>query len=1183
MIELSPKFKQALATGVTTSLYPLVKIYKGVKIDENLNDATEVINLSIKDVTISAEAYKGLLLSSPTVTSSANIIDNKFTISSVNVSISNAIYDGVIFSDEIQSILNGVCEVYYCANGIDNLNDCLHIYTGSIRRFSQSAETIKLTLEDFTQQLLSQQIPSSDVPDEIFYKEDDIGRPYPMVYGYVDKSPLIPRSLGVTDGGEVNQQLTKLHIDKRGQKIQGLWTIPNQEEYGNSILYDKNYLSSSSLAIYDNEFTPILQRLDNENTKGWSFYVDGITDPDDDDYRKIVLTGTSSEVYSFQQSNGFDTSASVKVRAESFIVENDFLGIPTRVYRPIEKVGFVVFNEDDGTSLDNGGTTSRNKIFGFTNYLAGQENAWKPFSQSQNLNWGTEACFGYDDDWGIGGEDGNETYTWWQPTACHQNDGPSAVESFIDDNHVSNVNKGFYPVDKIQNGLTSTGLYFCGRNLSGHRNDGNHTGYAAAKFILKNNVGSFPCSSKIIYDAEYHTFDDMVTGGASFLRGGVPSQFWTTDTIPEFKKDDFFKRFARDFIDGSGDDPDFPYIPNLEDGFEHFSYPTGVQSGTQDSVTVTEAFAESGTFNSTTAFSSYKFGIPQFEREDNHRGYCSTLLFNVFLLQDLVINEPLEKDFYADVAGRVLEGTDVAITQSQLILDDILKSELNFNGQTTFTEFDNWQNSFTLFEKQEAKQVFENLFKSSLIIPSYDTKGNFKFIPLHQVLSNQPFTTIKSIDVINYSFSLTKIDDVVNAVNVKYKKNYAKDRYDKETGYSLFDINGNEYQNLDEISAEVYADEDKRYNIGYYGLTNDAKLEFESDYIRDEDTAKKLQKRLLMWYANQHLISKIDLPVSYMNLEVGDYIAFDELLNNKKAFGYDYTVPQIRNGQLIYQVFFITKIQKSLDKVTIEAVQVHRGEYGEPNDGIIIDDTNEESTLSDGGDSSGNQNFQLPDPSDNPNFDENNIFDDEDVIIDQEPQFGIQLNGVNSFLQPNNLEVQYTVFSEFDTAWSYEVFIRQVVLPDNMNQFSDFDSETPPPTLSAGIPQGNLDANPYFNINVINVGTYGSVTITPKFSFPVGTLITCTLEVRAPDNQMYMETFYQVGFPLPPPSIFDLNQDGAVNVLDVVKLWTEILNTESNNLDYDLNGDGNLNIQDIVILINNILGESLDEEQQDEN
>ena len=46
---------------------------------------------------------------------------------------------------------------------------------------------------------------------------------------------------------------------------------------------------------------------------------------------------------------------------------------------------------------------------------------------------------------------------------------------------------------------------------------------------------------------------------------------------------------------------------------------------------------------------------------------------------------------------------------------------------------------------------------------------------------------------------------------------------------------------------------------------------------------------------------------------------------------------------------------------------------------------------------------------------------------------------------------------------------------------------------------------------------------------------------------------------------------------------TEILNTESNNLDYDLNGDGILNIQDIVILINNILGESLDEEQQDEN
>ena len=34
MIELPPKFKQALGNGVRTSLYPLVRIYKGVRIDE---------------------------------------------------------------------------------------------------------------------------------------------------------------------------------------------------------------------------------------------------------------------------------------------------------------------------------------------------------------------------------------------------------------------------------------------------------------------------------------------------------------------------------------------------------------------------------------------------------------------------------------------------------------------------------------------------------------------------------------------------------------------------------------------------------------------------------------------------------------------------------------------------------------------------------------------------------------------------------------------------------------------------------------------------------------------------------------------------------------------------------------------------------------------------------------------
>ena len=215
MIDLPPKFKQALGNGVRTSLYPLVRIYKGVRIDDPEGNEgiswenAESINLSIKETNIGGNAYKPLLLNTPSIKSSADIINNKYTISSVSLSISNAPFQGKIFSDDIQSLLNAVVQVYYCANGIDSIDNCLLVYTGTIRRFSQSAETIKLELEDATQQILSTKIPASLIEAEENYKEDDIGKPYPMVYGYVDKSPVISHSLTVNSISKLHPELTK--------------------------------------------------------------------------------------------------------------------------------------------------------------------------------------------------------------------------------------------------------------------------------------------------------------------------------------------------------------------------------------------------------------------------------------------------------------------------------------------------------------------------------------------------------------------------------------------------------------------------------------------------------------------------------------------------------------------------------------------------------------------------------------------------------------------------------------------------------------------------------------------------------------------------------------------------------------------------------------------------------------
>ena len=151
MLTLPPKFKQALGNGTRTSLFPIVRIYKNVRIDKpDTWDLAPSVNLSIKEINLDVGIpgdgvvniqdieFSPLLLTSPSFTSSADIINRKYTISKVSLSISNALYKGEIFSDSVQTLLNAVCQVYFCSNGITKLEDCLLVYTGTIRRYSQS-------------------------------------------------------------------------------------------------------------------------------------------------------------------------------------------------------------------------------------------------------------------------------------------------------------------------------------------------------------------------------------------------------------------------------------------------------------------------------------------------------------------------------------------------------------------------------------------------------------------------------------------------------------------------------------------------------------------------------------------------------------------------------------------------------------------------------------------------------------------------------------------------------------------------------------------------------------------------------------------------------------------------------------------------------------------------------------
>ena len=61
----------------------------------------------------------------------------------------------------------------------------------------------------------------------------------------------------------------------------------------------------------------------------------------------------------------------------------------------------------------------------------------------------------------------------------------------------------------------------------------------------------------------------------------------------------------------------------------------------------------------------------------------------------------------------------------------------------------------------------------------------------------------------------------------------------------------------------------------------------------------------------------------YINLEIGDLVKFRDLFQGVKAYGIDYRILQNPNGQYYFPLFIVTATTKNLDSVSIECMQLH--------------------------------------------------------------------------------------------------------------------------------------------------------------------------------------------------------------------------------------------------------------------
>ena len=318
-----------------------------------------------------------------------------------------------------------------------------------------------------------------------------------------------------------------------------------------------------------------------------------------------------------------------------------------------------------------------------------------------------------------------------------------------------------------------------------------------------------------------------------------------------------------------------------------------------------------------------------------------------FVIQEASIDKLSTRNFYADVRGRVTLFDDngelaqgTFISNPIDIIYDLVRQEL---GHDAIDEEEyiiaralhaDWNFAFTITKKINSKKLIEDIAKSTRCFPKFKNNGKFGFNVIQnsygsfiegEFIHYEQEKIIKSFDVIDYSFSNTKPEQVYKRVDIQYNKDYEEGEY----------INRTSFLETGEDTGVI--DTDSNWGLifkdDYNGIehTNTSYLQFESDYIRNESTAFLLRKFLSEQYKNQHLTFKIKVPLSYVELEIGDIVRFDKLLGGIKVHGNDYTTATMPNGQVYYPYFMLTSTRKTLEYIEIEGFQLHHlleeGEY----------------------------------------------------------------------------------------------------------------------------------------------------------------------------------------------------------------------------------------------------------------
>lgn len=377
------------------------------------------------------------------------------------------------------------------------------------------------------------------------------------------------------------------------------------------------------------------------------------------------------------------------------------------------------------------------------------------------------------------------------------------------------------------------------------------------------------------------------------------------------------------------------------------------------------------------------YGPPK--RSHIQHAYHEIEFNDLYCVRQFIVDEFYESDFFANVKGRkgyknFTTSTREFIQNPADIIYDILNTELEL-GRNVIDDEDSYfkaqsqnsniQTAFSIKERKESNLVIEEIVKDSKLILKNSENGAVVLDSIKNYYNDQDVNVeINSSDILNYKIKKTKIEDIKNQVKIDYNLNYSNDQYENTSGsivnndgtelypiiidgvvkrstFTLFSngqINNADAYSYDDLTKLMYPSHPEyHYDVNYYNMKGqESKFKLESKTVRDLSSAHYLQKYSILSDINQHLLINLDLPLKYVGVEVGDIIRFDKLMDDQKAFDFDYTKRYLKNGQIIYPYFMVTSTDKDISKIKIECIQLHRMDWGV--DGIEVLDNGDDRT-----------------------------------------------------------------------------------------------------------------------------------------------------------------------------------------------------------------------------------------------